>query len=206
MAADQALLESADSPVLRVYRWMEPTVTIGYAQNLARIREGLPPWPIVRRWTGGGVVLHGEDRTYSLIVPAACDWAQTRPLDSYRLVHGALVAALAGAGHSGCRLATQEDVVDDPFCFVAPAVHDVVCGSLKIAGAGQRRSKAGFLHQGSVQNVALDDSFFEAWARQLADEIIVLSDLARPVAQRAAELCAKRYGATSWLLEREDAK
>lgn len=206
MAADQALLESAESPVLRIYRWTEPSVTIGYAQNLARIREALPPWPVVRRWTGGGVVLHGEDRTYSLIVPAACDWARTRTLDSYRLVHGGLAAALAGAGHEGCRLATQEDVVDDPFCFVAPAVHDVVRGPAKIAGAGQRRSKIGFLHQGSVQGIALDDGFFEAWANQLADKVTVVRDLADSVAERAAVLRETRYSAESWLLEREDAR
>ena len=132
MAADQALLEGAATPVLRVYRWLEPCVTIGYAQNLARLREALPPWPVVRRWTGGGVVLHGEDRTYSLIIPAACDWALVRPLDSYRLVHGSLAEALARAGNEGCRLAAADDVVEDPFCFVAPAVHDVVRGGTKI--------------------------------------------------------------------------
>ena len=51
MAADQAWLEQSDVPVLRVYRWDQPTVTIGYAQNLAKLAGTLPPWPVVRRWT-----------------------------------------------------------------------------------------------------------------------------------------------------------
>ena len=49
MALDQAWLEHGSTPVLRVYTWDRPTVTIGYAQNLARVQEALPDWPVVRR-------------------------------------------------------------------------------------------------------------------------------------------------------------
>lgn len=205
MAVDQALLERVSVPMLRIYRWDQPTVTIGYAQNHGSLKPSLPAaWPVVRRWTGGGVVFHDGDHTYSLIVPAVCEWSQTRPVESYRQVHGSLTEALVRGGHEGCRLATAEDVIDRPFCFEAPAVHDIVRGVDKIAGAGQRRSRIGSLHQGSVQNVSLDEAFWMAWAETLADERMVIREMADDVIAAAERWRQRRYSAECWLLDRED--
>lgn len=204
MAADQAWLEQSQDAVLRVYRWDRPTVTIGYAQSLPKLAEALPDWPVVRRWTGGGVVLHENDFTYSVIVPAGHPWAETRPLDSYRFIHESLAQALVKAGFSGCRLAGTEDLIENPFCFVAPALHDVVRGKIKIAGAGQRRGKLGLLHQGSVQNVMLDEAFWPRWATQLASNVLIEPQMPDAMRTRADELTLKRYQLPSWLAERED--
>jgi lipoate-protein ligase A len=200
MAADQAWLELSDVPVLRVYRWTEPTVTIGYAQNLAKLAGSLPAWPVVRRWTGGGVVLHDNDFTYSVIVPAVHPWSQTNPLDSYRLVHESLAKAL----DDGSRLAGMEDLIENPFCFVAPALHDVIRDKVKVAGAGQRRGKLGLLHQGSVQQVQLMEDFWLRWAGQLAKNVLVKEAMTEAMIERANELSQKRYSLSSWLNERED--
>lgn len=204
MAADQSWLEQSADAVLRVYRWDRPTVTIGYAQSLPKLAEALPGWPVVRRWTGGGVVLHENDFTYSVIVPGGHPWAETRPLDSYQIIHDSLAKALVSAGFSGCRLAGPEDLIENPFCFVAPALHDVVRGKVKIAGAGQRRGKLGLLHQGSVQNVTLADDFWPRWASQLASNVLVMPDMPGMMRARADELKTKRYELASWLQERED--
>lgn len=200
MAADQAWLEQSEAPVLRVYRWTEPTATIGYAQNLTKLGDSLPQWPIVRRWTGGGVVLHENDFTYSVIVPAVHPWSQTNPLDSYRLVHESLAKAL----DDGSRLAGMDDLIENPFCFVAPALHDVIRDKVKVAGAGQRRGKLGLLHQGSVQQVQLQDDFWPRWAGQLAKNVLVRHEMTPAMIERAKELTQKRYSLASWLNERED--
>lgn len=205
MAEDQAWLEHTDVPVLRVYAWNAPSVTIGYAQKLEALREALPGWPITRRWTGGGVVFHQADFTYSIIVPASDPWAQTRPVESYRQIHQALAARLREAGYPSARLAVEEDVIEKPFCFEAPAVHDVVMGSVKLAGAGQRRSRLGLLHQGSVQQVRLDPPFWRAWAAELADDVLEVSSLTEEIRLRATELATSRYSTENWLLHREDA-
>jgi lipoate-protein ligase A len=205
MAVDQAWLEVSDAPVLRVYDWDTATVTIGYAQNLTKLGEALPGWPVVRRWTGGGVVLHENDETYSVIVPAGHAWAETRPLDSYKMIHTALAEGLNAAGMAGCRLAGMEDLIENPFCFVAPALHDVVRGKVKIAGAGQRRGKLGLLHQGSVQQVVVPPDFWSGWAAGLAGEVTHVDELPSEIAKRAQELVVKRYGLPQWLNEREDA-
>ncbi len=201
MAVDQAWLEETGLPVLRVYAWETPTVTLGYAQNAAKLRESLPDWPVIRRWTGGGVVMHEDDATYSVIVPARQAWSQTNPLDSYRLIHESLAAALGG----GCRLAGPDDLIENPFCFVAPALHDVVRGKVKISGAGQRRGKLGLLHQGSVQQVEIPPGFWQSWAAGLAGSVNVMTEPPPQVLERARVLVEKRYSLPQWLEEREDA-
>ena len=204
MAVDQAWLEQSDMPVLRIYTWDQPTVTIGYAQSLPKLQDALPGWPVVRRWTGGGVVFHEGDYTYSVIVPASHPWAETTPLESYRLIHGSLAAALVANGQAGSRLAMPEDLVEGPFCFTAPALHDVIRGPVKVAGAGQRRGKLGFLHQGSVQQVRLTPDFWLAWASQLAKKVLITETTPPPIAERALELTAKRFSLPQWLAERDD--
>jgi lipoate-protein ligase A len=204
MAVDQAWLEHTTAPVLRVYGWDQSTVSIGYAQSLPKLQEALPGWPVVRRWTGGGVVLHQGDYTYSVIVPAADRWAETRPVESYQRIHGSLAAALAENGHAGCRLAGPEDVIDAPFCFVAPAVHDVVRGPVKVAGAGQRRGKLGLLHQGSIQQVRIAADFWSHWAGRMARQVTLVTDLPEAVASRAQQLLEYRYALPQWLNDRED--
>ena len=204
MAVDQAWLEHSTVPVLRIYTWDQPTATIGYAQNLAKLQEALPAWPLVRRWTGGGVVLHQDDYTYSVIVPASDSWAQTSAVESYRRIHGSLADALANHGQKGCRLAMPEDVIEAPFCFVAPALHDVIRGPVKVAGAGQRRGKLGLLHQGSVQQVQIPPDFWPQWAAQLAREVLTITTAPAPILTRAQELEAKRFSLSQWLTERDD--
>jgi lipoate-protein ligase A len=204
MAVDQAWLERSTVPVLRIYTWDQPTVTLGYAQNLSKFQGELPDWPVVRRWTGGGVVMHQGDYTYSVIVPATEAWAQTSAVESYRRIHGSLANALTAHGQTGCRLTLAEDVVEAPFCFVAPALHDVLRGRVKVAGAGQRRGKLGLLHQGSVQQVQIQPDFWPQWAAQLAKEVLTITTAPEPVAVRAQELEAKRFSLPQWLTERDD--
>lgn len=204
MALDQAWLEHSAVPVLRIYTWDQPTVTLGYAQSLPKLQEALPGWPVTRRWTGGGVVFHNEDYTYSVIVPPTDPWAQTTAVESYRRIHGSLANALSLHGHPGCRLATQEDVVEAPFCFVAPAVHDIIRGPVKVAGAGQRRGKTGLLHQGSVQQVIIKPEFWPYWAARLAKKIQIVQTPPSEVLVRASQLVTHRYSLPQWLAERDD--
>ncbi|SKB06893.1 lipoate-protein ligase A [Prosthecobacter debontii] len=204
MAVDQAWLEQSATPVLRIYTWDQPTVTMGYAQSLPKLQDSLPGWPVVRRWTGGGVVLHNEDYTYSVIVPCTDPWAETPAVESYRRIHGALAQALAESGYPGSRLAEPEDVIEAPFCFVAPAVHDVILGPVKVAGAGQRRGKLGLLHQGSVQQVQIAPDFWAQWAAKLAREVLIIETTPEPIMTRATDLTKRRYSLPQWLAERDD--
>src|SRR4051812_47542188 len=96
MALDEALLETARLPMLRVYCWGVPAVSFGYSQSLSEVERTWPGLPLVRRWTGGGMVEHGRDWTFALIVPAGELFAAVRPAESYRRIHSVVAEALGG--------------------------------------------------------------------------------------------------------------
>ena len=207
MAADQAWLECAPQPVLRVYAWDRPSLSLGYAQNVERLAPQMPAgWARVRRWSGGGVVLHGPGEfTYALSLPAGHPLALMDAAQSYRLVHESLARALNAAGCGDFRLAQAEDLVEGAFCFEAPALHDVLgADGRKVSGAAQRRGPLGLLHQGSIQQVTVPPLFWRQWAEALAAEV---HDVGLPPPRwqrRARQLQRHRYALPQWLQERED--
>jgi len=150
MAVDEWLLEVADVPVLRVYGWLGDWGSIGYFGELAEARAAFPGVDWVRRWTGGGTVDHRADWTYTVVVPAGERLAVARGAESYRWLHGSLAEALTEEGIKA-RLSTGAEETGASLCFDNPVNHDLVgsCGE-KLAGAGQRRTRFGLLHQGSV--------------------------------------------------------
>ena len=98
MALDEALLQRALEPTLRVYRWSEPAVSLGYFSRFAEAEKAAAGRAMVRRWTGGGLVEHGDDITYTLIVPRDAAFFEYTPLDSYRLIHERIARWLSESG------------------------------------------------------------------------------------------------------------
>jgi len=199
MAVDEWLLETAEAPVLRVYRWLGGWGSLGVFGRIAGARAALPGLRWVRRWTGGGVVDHRRDWTYTLMDPAGGMLAAAGGAESYRVVHAALAAALAGAGEA-VGLASGGGGAAGDLCFTHPVRHDLVRGDgRKIAGAGQRRTKWGLLHQGSVA-VALDGDDSAALARRFAGGLagrVVAWQPAVDAAEIAGRV-ARRYGDPQW--------
>jgi len=154
MAVDEALLDSSSQighPVLRFYRWSHSAASFGYSQNYGEVSGWTSVRPLVRRPTGGGMVLHGSDWTYSLIFPRDHWWHRFTAKDSYRRIHMWIQSALASDGvktelsdRASSGLAGQ--------CFARPEELDLLFEGKKIAGAAQRRSRTGLLIQGSVQS------------------------------------------------------
>jgi lipoate-protein ligase A len=153
MALDEALLEAMrrlGQPVLRFYGWVEPAATFGYFQKIAEVEQATALRPLIRRPTGGGLVPHDADWTYSLTFPANHEWYGLRAEESYRRVHEWICAAFARMGvsaevASGCCQAGPGQ------CFVGHEKFDLLWQGRKIAGAAQRRTRSGLLIQGSVQ-------------------------------------------------------
>ena len=147
MAIDESLLRQARMPVLRFYEWEQACVSIGYFQTASVV----PPSTLfVRRYTGGGLVEHGQDLTYTLVLPANHPLTLAGTIPSYRSIHTAVAAALRAAGVD-CQLATAQPKKDHASCFLKPVPADVLDpGGNKLAGAAQRRTRQGCLHQGSI--------------------------------------------------------
>src|SRR5207244_986705 len=94
MAIDEALLETANRPAIRFYRWDHPAISFGYFGNFADVENYSSQHDIARRWTGGGIVFHGKDLTYSIVIPAKDPTLAESPISIYEKVHNALKIAL----------------------------------------------------------------------------------------------------------------
>lgn len=203
MAIDEALLLGAVAPVLRLYRWDGPWVSIGCFVPLAEAGAAFPGRLLVRRWTGGGLVDHAGDWTYSLMLPRDQPLAALGTAGSYRIIHGALARALAACG-------LPAELADAPLpgrgglCFEAPVLADVVSGGRKVAGAAQRRTRHGLLHQGSVQGVDVPHGLGGALAAALHPHPTPMDESVRQATLRqATRLVDERYGQPAWL-DRDD--
>src|SRR6476660_2781306 len=71
MAIDEALLESAAVPSIRFYGWQFPALSFGYFGRFFDVASYACERDLVRRWTGGGIVFHGDDLTYSIVLPSS---------------------------------------------------------------------------------------------------------------------------------------
>src|SRR5207302_7517017 len=98
MAIDEALLEAATVPLIRFYRWNSPALSFGYFGKFADVANHAVERDLVRRWTGGGIVFHGDDLTYSMVIPSGDPAFDESSISIYEKVHCALRNALAANG------------------------------------------------------------------------------------------------------------
>ena len=196
MAVDEILLQSIKYPILRIYQWLRPSVSFGYFEPFDPVKY--PDRDPVRRWTGGGVVLHGDDFTYSILVPKEASFMQLSTIESYQCIHERIALALNRVGVP-VTMADEKHQKISQACFENPAQFDVLCQGFKIAGAAQRRSKFGLLHQGSIQKVLLPVGFGENLASLFSRE--VFERKIQPAEWDQAKVLAQtKYATDAWRL------
>jgi lipoate-protein ligase A len=173
MAMDAAMLDlgaTRDVSVVRIYRWCEPTVSVGYFQGSSDQQESpFPGLPTVRRLSGGGAILHDLEITYSCTLPASHPVRQD-PSELYGIIHRSLIKLLRECGVV-CMLRNEFDAkllstfrdelasgqqnthpTAEPFlCFLRSNPNDIVHESgIKIVGSAQRRRKGITMQHGSI--------------------------------------------------------
>lgn len=200
MALDEVLLRQAALPLLRIYRWEAPCVTFGYFQRHEEVRGAFPGVPVVRRWTGGGMVEHGEDLTFSLLIPKGHPAGELPPSGFYRDLHGALAGWLASTLSAEIRLAGEEERQAGPSCFTAPACDDLLLGGRKILGGAQRRCAGALLYQGSLQGVG--QPVDPVGMSRFLGRTLVERKLPREVVEEAKSLAERRYRVEEWTCRR----
>ncbi len=228
MATDEALLEAAAVPTLRLYRWQPATVSLGYFQDYHQIHGSLPrpggqPPPVVRRITGGGAIWHQHEVTYCLVARLGAGGLPAQVRELYPLLHGALLAGLRAHGASLVRQAGamgDRRYQSEPRCFASPAVDDLVTpGGAKVLGsAGRVRGERVLVH-GSLKLASNPwdgeraDGCGLDFATAAAVVAVALAGAlhASPVAgeldpaeQAARErILTQRYGDEAWVRERQ---
>ena len=199
MALDEALLREVQEPVLRLYEWNAPAVSLGYFQSASLAPPGRP---FVRRYTGGGLVDHAHDVTYTVVLPRAHSWMELSAPASYEQIHHGVQAALSAVGVTS-ELAPQASALDSEACFQKPVRFDLVAHNAKLSGAAQRRTREGLLHQGSILLPdsrlipALRAGFAHSFATRLNLELEQGGLTAAEVA-RADLLERDRYATEAW--------
>ena len=157
MALDEALLEAAvegSAPAMRWYQWEEPTLSLGYFQSEEEVPQEFAEakLPVVRRLSGGGAILHDQEWTYSLTLPASHP-AASQPSELYLTIHRALIGVLSTAGYNVSlrRDAPEATGLTGAFlCFSRGDDFDVVLGTRKVLGSAQRRRRGAVLQHGSL--------------------------------------------------------
>ncbi len=203
MAVDQWLLETAQMPVLRVYGWAGDWASVGYFGEIAGASAAFPGLNLVRRWTGGGIVDHRADWTYTVVAPQGEPLAGWRGAESYRRIHAALAETLA-AERIHVRSSEGGEETGAALCFENPVSHDLVgADGRKLAGAGQRRSRLGLLHQGSVA-VGCSEAKSRERSEDFANRISGDWEICRirPDAGEITRRVAARYALHEWTCRR----
>ena len=207
MAADEVLLGSAvgGTASLRLYGWSQATVSLGYFQKeeLRRADPLIERLPYVRRPTGGGALVHDDEVTYALALPAGRPW-QTAESWLVRM-HEILAVALGMLGVT-CRVqsADSERPPDGPLCFRHFTPGDLLLGPAKIAGSAQRRQRGALLQHGaillarSVHTPALPGVLELSGRRLTADELCAA--VARAFAKQSEWTLAER----TWTADERD--
>lgn len=198
MAVDEALLETAVVPSIRFYEWDHAALSFGYFGKFSDVVNYRRDK--VRRWTGGGIVFHGEDLTYSLVIPGSTPAFEESSMSIYQKVHRALAAALAANGQV-FELATDAAPKISESCFANPVRADILSNGRKVAGAAQRRTRRGLLQQGSIQNAEFGSRLTDLFAKALCRERC-RKEFDAALIVRAQEIAAQKYGTSAWLHRR----
>jgi len=198
MAIDESLLREVQGPVLRIYEWSVPALSLGYFQKA----EIAGTRPFIRRFTGGGLVDHAHDVTYTIVLPRAHPWMLLSAPESYCHIHLGVQAALAACGIES-ELTKRAQEVESEACFQKPVRFDIVSEVGKLSGAAQRRTREGLLHQGSIllpdpaKNADLRAALAGAFCERLELEVIP-AEITPAEANRAETLERERYSTEAW--------
>ncbi len=229
LALDEALWRLWDgTPVLRVYAWDPPALSLGYFQPWRETLAAIPvppDTPVVRRATGGGAIYHDAgEATYSVVARIGPGGLPRGVRASYAALHGIVARALARLGVAALRERGAAGECDAALCFRRAEPVDLVSAGRKICGSAQRRRGDALLQQGTIllePSPLVHDSATSA--REVAGRPVPREALAEALVAEAAaslggperrsdptdrerdlaeRLVRERYGADAWTRRR----
>lgn len=170
MALDAALLadlKDEEDAILHFYDWEGDAATYGHfidPDNFLNM-DGVSKsaLDLAKRPTGGGIIFHNCDLAFSVLVPSTHPAFSTNPLENYAFVNTRVIWAIGQILDLSAELLPEEpqplDVYCKSFCMAKPTKYDVMIQGKKIGGAAQRKTRDGYLHQGSIAIGFLPESY-----------------------------------------------
>lgn len=196
MALDEVNMKTGTQPFIRHYRWARPSASIGYFTPLAESKAIGGSRDVVRRYTGGGLVDHLDDWTFSLTLPARLfQEVQLATKDWYCRIHRAVRDAL---GHEVYLKTNASNASPGP-CFTAPVEFDGMLDGQKIFGGAIRKSRQGLLYQGSIQGITPADDLLVSIGKNLHFGELIARTPDEITLLEASKLAVSRYSNPEWL-------
>lgn len=170
MELDAALLldlKDEKNSLLHLYDWEGDAATYGHFIEPTHFlnMEGAKRHKLdmAKRPTGGGIVFHNCDLAFSVLVPSNSPWFSNNPLDNYAFVNSRVIWAIGQMIDTPASLLPEDPIPMDvscrSFCMAKPTKYDVMIHGKKVGGAAQRKTRNGFLHQGSISIGFLPDLY-----------------------------------------------
>lgn len=164
MLIDKALFEgfkANDLPIFRVYEW-ETSYTYGVSQKIETIQDlkQLKSYRdnYAKRMTGGGILFHGNDISYSLVIPTR--YVKNLSVkESYELICSFLMKFYRSLGLNPLYAKDLQDIhlSKSEYCQEGYEPYDILVEGKKIGGNAQRRTKEKIFQHGSI---TVDNSFY----------------------------------------------
>lgn len=200
MAIDEALVQltgPSSLPILRFFDWSKPAISIGYSQKMNDImdviKEGIS---IVRRPTGGGVVFHGNDITYSVILSKKF---KLDIKDIYILIQSWIKTGLDKLGLITSQFKKANKGIPG-YCSISPSYGDIMAGDSKLGGLAARRIRQKTLFQGyldlNAKNINKEEirkSIIENWHSKSIKTILTDAE-----EELAGNICENKYIQDRW--------
>ena len=192
MALDEALWRSfpkVGRPTLRLYRWSEPTLSLGRFQGteLVSLKECTRrEIAVVRRPTGGRAILHDDEVAFGLVHPLE---GMGSVLEAHRRIAEALIRGLRRLGLAaelvGVRRGSRGSRGSSGVaCFAVPSRFELAISGRKVVGSAQVRDRLALLEHGSLP-LELDE---ELLATVLQPDGLSREAFEQSLRQRAAGL------------------
>jgi len=210
MAVDEALLNlfgDSDTPILRLYRW-NPSFSFGrFSKPEESVDTALAKRcgvSCVRRITGGGILVHGGDLSYSIVLPSSFT-KKKGVKGSYRFLCRFLIRLYEKLGLNAEFVAEspKERTVSN-VCLAGKEEYDILVDGMKIGGNAQRHTKNGMLQHGSIP-LYFDFELFEPLFMEESGlkKATTLSGLGvKTEFSRLSKMAESRWSRPEWLRKR----
>lgn len=203
MAIDEAIAREQSAreqlPTLRFYGWSPASFSLGYFQDIYKVLN-IPKCvkeeiPFVRRFTGGEMIFHDQELTYSLNFPQSGSKTFNSVKESFKINSSFILKAYRklglDVGFASC--APAVDASDNPgaLCLESCEEYDIIVSGKKLGGSSQRRIKNIIFQHGSIP-LKLDFNKFKPFLNRdivgLENKAISLEEaLARQVSFKELE-------------------
>ena len=152
MDFDKSLVENFDdTPIFRLYSWEKDSFTIGRFQKIEDISD-IKKFGnnYAKRITGGGLLLHGYDISYSILLPI--DLLGSKNVkQSYEYICSFILNFYKKLGlHVEYAKDIDLNLSKSFFCQEGFEAYDMICEGKKVGGNAQKRTKSLIFQHGSI--------------------------------------------------------